>query len=191
MLSPKRTKYRKYHRGRMRGQATRGNEICFGNFGLQALEPTWITSRQIEAARRTITRYTKRGAKLWIRIFPDKTVTARAAESRMGSGKGAVDYWVAVVRPGTILFEISSVPEEVAKAALNLAAYKLPLKTKFINKDNIIKTETELFNLRFKKATRQNFKSHEIKSAKRRLAQLKTLLTLRLESLEQKEEINN
>ena len=137
MLSPKRTKYRKFHRGRMRGKATRGNEITFGQYGLQALEPTWITSRQIEAARRTITRYTKRGASLWIRIFPDKSVTARAAESRMGAGKGAVDYWVAVVKPGTIIFEIGSVPEEVAKSALNLAAYKLPLKTKFIIKDNI------------------------------------------------------
>jgi large subunit ribosomal protein L16 len=136
MLSPKRTKYRKYHRGRLCGTKTRGNKICFGNFGLVALEPTWITSRQIEAARRTITRYTKRGASLWIRIFPDKTVTARAAESRMGSGKGAVDYWVAVVKPGTILFEIGSVPEEVAKAAFNLAAYKLPIKTKFIIKNN-------------------------------------------------------
>ena len=121
----------------MRGNATWGNEICFGNFGLQALEPTWITSRQIEAARRTITRYTKRGASLWIRIFPDKTVTARAAESRMGSGKGAVDYWVAVVKPGTVIFEIGAVPEEVAKSALSLAAYKLPIKTKFIIKDNI------------------------------------------------------
>jgi large subunit ribosomal protein L16 len=137
MLSPKRTKYRKYHRGRMRGTKTRGNEICFGKFGLQALEPTWITSRQIEASRRTITRYTKRGAKLWIRIFPDKTVTARAAESRMGSGKGSVDYWVAVVKPGTIIFEINGVPEEVARAAFNLAAYKLPIKTKFILKDII------------------------------------------------------
>ena len=137
MLIPKRTKYRKYHRGRRKGTASRGNEICFGNLGLQALEPTWITSRQIEAARRTITRYTKRGAKLWIRIFPDKTVTARAAESRMGSGTGAVDFWGAGVRPGTIIFEISSVPEEIAKAALNLASYKLPLKTKFINKDSI------------------------------------------------------
>ena len=137
MLTPKRTKYRKYHRGRMRGIKTRGNEICFGIFALQALEPSWITSRQIEAARRTITRYTKRGAKLWIRIFPDKTVTARAAESRMGSGKGAVDYWVAVVKPGTILFEIALVPKEVAKAALQLASYKLPIKTKFIIKDNI------------------------------------------------------
>ena len=132
MLSPKRTKYRKYHRGRMGGKATRGNEVTFGDYGLQALEPTWITSRQIEAARRTITRYTKRGASLWIRIFPDKTVTARAAESRMGSGKGAVDYWVATVKPGTILFEISAVPEEVARAAFNLASYKLPVKTKFI-----------------------------------------------------------
>jgi large subunit ribosomal protein L16 len=137
MLTPKRTKYRKYHRGRMRGTKTRGNEICFGSFALQALEPSWITSRQIEASRRTITRYTKRGAKLWIRIFPDKSVTARAAESRMGSGKGAVDYWVAVVKPGTILFEIALVPKEVAKAALQLAAYKLPIKTKFIIKDNI------------------------------------------------------
>jgi len=137
MLSPKRTKYRKHHRGRMKGQKTRGNEVCFGEFGLKALEPTWITSRQIEAARRTITRYTKRGASLWIRIFPDKTVTARAAESRMGSGKGAVDYWVAVVKPGTILFEIGSVPEEVARSAFSLAAYKLPIKTKFIIKDNI------------------------------------------------------
>ena len=134
MLSPKRTKYRKYHRGRMKGKASRGNKIRFGDFGLQAVEPTWITSRQIEAARRTITRYTKRGASLWIRIFPDKAITARAAESRMGSGKGAVDYWVAVVKPGTILFEIGSVPEEIARAALNLASYKLPLKTKFIIK---------------------------------------------------------
>lgn len=137
MLSPKRTKYRKYHRGRMRGKKTRGNEICFGNFALQAVEPTWITSRQIEAARRSITRYTKRGASLWIRIFPDKTVTARAAESRMGSGKGAVDYWVAVIKPGTILFEIDAVPEEVARSALILASYKLPIKTKFIIKDKL------------------------------------------------------
>jgi|TARA_B110000902_G_scaffold74472_1_gene88094 large subunit ribosomal protein L16 len=137
MLSPKRTKYRKYHRGRMRGKATRGNEVSFGEYGLQALEPTWITSRQIEAARRTITRYTKRGASLWIRIFPDKSVTARAAESRMGAGKGTVDYWVATVKPGTILFEIASVPEEVARGAFNLAAYKLPIKTKFIIRTNI------------------------------------------------------
>ena len=136
MLSPKRTKYRKYHRGRMRGKATRGNEVSFGKYGLQALEPSWITSRQIEATRRTITRYTKRGASLWIRIFPDKTVTARAAESRMGSGKGAPEYWVAVVKPGNVIFEISGVKPEVARQAMNLAAYKLPLKTKFISKVN-------------------------------------------------------
>tara|TARA_B110000444_G_C18849412_1_gene604360 strand:+ start:2565 stop:2981 length:417 start_codon:yes stop_codon:yes gene_type:complete len=137
MLSPKRTKYRKFHRGRMRGIATRGNTLAFGDYGLQALEPSWITSRQIEATRRTITRYTKRGAKLWIKIFPDKSVTARAAESRMGSGKGTVDYWVATVKPGTIIFELSGVPIEVAKAAMKLASYKLPVKTKFITKEGI------------------------------------------------------
>lgn len=137
MLIPKRTKYRKFHRGRMRGKATRGNTITFGDYGLQALEPSWISSRQIEATRRTITRYTKRGGKIWIKIFPDKSVTARAAESRMGSGKGVVDYWVAVVKPGTVIFEISGVSPEVAKVAMKLAAYKLPIKTKFITKENI------------------------------------------------------
>lgn len=137
MLMPKKTKFRRVRVGRMKGVATSGNTIAFGQYALQSQGMDRITSRQIEAARRTITRYTKRGASLWIRIFPDKTVTARAAESRMGSGKGAVDYWVAVVKPGTILFEIGSVPEEVARAALNLAAYKLPIKTKFIIKDNI------------------------------------------------------
>ena len=137
ILSPKRTKYRKYHRGHMRGKAIRGNKISFGDYALQALEPSWITSRQIESARRTITRYTKRGASLWIRIFPDKSITARAAESRMGSGKGTVDYWVAVVKPGTILFEISSVPQEVACTAMTLASYKLPVKTKFIIQNTI------------------------------------------------------
>jgi len=137
MLSPKRTKYRKFHRGRMRGKATRGNTIAFGDYGLQALEPSWITSRQIEATRRTITRYTKRGGKLWIKIFPDKSVTARAAESRMGSGKGAVDYWVATVKPGTVIFELSGVPLDVAQIAMKLAAYKLPIKTKFITREGI------------------------------------------------------
>ena len=132
MLSPKRTKYRKPHRGRLKGQAMRGNKISFGDFALQALEPGWITSRQIEAGRRAMSRYARRGGKLWIRVFPDKSITARAAETRMGAGKGAPDYWVAVVKPGTILFEIASVPEEIARAALNLAAYKLPIKTKFI-----------------------------------------------------------
>lgn len=135
MLSPKRKKYRKEHRGRLKGKACRGNKISFGDYALQALEPVWITSRQIEATRRTITRYTKRGGKLWITVFPDKPVTARAAESRMGSGKGAVDYWVAVVKPGTILFELSGVSQTVAKEAMRIAAYKLPIKTKFIVKE--------------------------------------------------------
>jgi large subunit ribosomal protein L16 len=135
MLSPKRTKFRKQHRGRMTGRAYRNNKISFGEFALQSQEPGWITSRQIEATRRTITRYIKRGGKLWITIFPDKPVTARAAESRMGSGKGAVDYWVAVIRPGNILFELSGVTNDIAQNAMKLAAYKLPVKTKFIQKN--------------------------------------------------------
>lgn len=134
MLSPKRTKFRKQHRGRMKGSASKGNTIIFGEYALQASERTWITSRQIEATRRTITRYVKRGGKIWIRIFPDKPVTARPAETRMGSGKGAPEYWVAVVKPGHILFEIAGVPENVAKAAMSLASYKLPIKTKFLTK---------------------------------------------------------
>lgn len=134
MLSPKKTKFRKQHRGRMQGKAHKGNQIAFGEYGLQTLEPSWLTSRQIEATRRTITRYVKRGGKLWIRIFPDKPVTARPAETRMGSGKGAPEYWVAVIKPGHILFEISGVPQEVAKQAMILASYKLPVKTKFITK---------------------------------------------------------
>ena len=134
MLSPKKTKYRKYHRGNMKGKATKGNIICFGDFGLQAIEPAWMTSRQIEAARRTITRYTKRGAKLWIRVFPDKPVTARAAESRMGSGKGTPSYWVAVIKPGQVLFEITGLDEEAAYKVLKTASYKLPVKTKIITR---------------------------------------------------------
>jgi large subunit ribosomal protein L16 len=137
MLTPKRTKYRKFHRGRMKGKATRGNSIIFGDYGLQALEPAWITSRQIEATRRTITRNSKRGGKLWIKIFPDKSVTFRAAESRMGSGKGSVDHWVSVVKPGTVLFELSGVSEDVARTSMKLAAYKLPIKTKFIIRESI------------------------------------------------------
>jgi large subunit ribosomal protein L16 len=135
MLSPKRTKFRKHHRGRMRGKAYRNNKISFGEYALQSQEPGWLTSRQIEATRRTITRSIKRGGKLWITLFPDKTVTARAAESRMGSGKGAVDYWVAVIKPGTILFELAGVPLGAAQTAMRLAAYKLPVKTKFITKE--------------------------------------------------------
>ena len=137
MLSPKRTKFRKQHRGRMRGKAYRNNKISFGEYALQSQECGWITSRQIEATRRTITRSIKRGGKLWITVFPDKPITARAAESRMGSGKGAVDYWVAVIKPGTILFELAGVPVSAARTAMRLASYKLPVKTKFITKENI------------------------------------------------------
>jgi large subunit ribosomal protein L16 len=135
MLSPKRTKFRKQQRGRMRGLATRGNTLDFGDFALQALEPAWITSRQIEASRRAMTRYIRRGGKIWIRIFPDKPVTMRPAETRMGSGKGNPEYWVAVVKPGRIMFEIAGVPEQTAREAMRLAAYKLPIKTKFITRE--------------------------------------------------------
>jgi large subunit ribosomal protein L16 len=135
MLSPKRTKFRKPHRGKMRGKASRNNNISFGDYALQSQECAWITSRQIEATRRTITRTVKRSGKLWITIFPDKSVAARAAESRMGSGKGTPDYWVAVVKPGTILFELSGVPLELAQKALSLAAFKLPIKTKILIKE--------------------------------------------------------
>lgn len=132
MLMPKRVKYRKAHRGRMKGKASRGTEVVFGEYGLQALEPCWMTSRQIEAARRAIVRHVKRSGKYWIRVFPDKPVTKRAAETRMGSGKGAVDHWVAVVKPGRILFELSGVLEPAAREAMRLAAQKLPIKTQFV-----------------------------------------------------------
>ena len=137
MLSPKRVKFRKMQRGRMRGVATRGNTIAFGQFALQAQECGWITSRQIEASRRAMTRHVKRGGKIWIRIFPDKSVTMRAAETRMGSGKGNPEFWVAVIKPGRILFEIGGpeITEETAKEAMRLAQYKLPVKTKFIVKE--------------------------------------------------------
>ena len=135
MLSPRRTKYRKQHRGRMRGMAYRGNTLNFGDYALQATEPSWITSRQIEAARRAMTRYVKRGGKIWIRIFPDKPVTMRPAETRMGSGKGSPEFWVAVVKPGRIMFEMAGVAEPVAKEAMRLAAQKLPIKTKFITRN--------------------------------------------------------
>ncbi len=135
MLSPKRTKFRKQHRGRMKGLATRGSSLNFGDFALQAQEPSWITSRQIEASRRAMTRYIRRGGKIWIRVFPDKPVTMRAAETRMGSGKGNPEYWVAVVKPGRILFEIAGVAEETAREAMRLASHKLPIKTKFIARE--------------------------------------------------------
>ena len=137
MLMPKRVKYRKMHRGRMRGKALRGNRIHFGTFGLQATEPSWVTSRQIEAARRAVTRYVQRGGKLWIRIFPDKPVTMRAAETRMGSGKGNVEHWVAVVKPGRMIFEIAGIDEIQAREAFRLAAHKLPMGTQFVARQDI------------------------------------------------------
>jgi large subunit ribosomal protein L16 len=134
MLFPKRVKYRKQMRGRMKGRASRGTEVTFGDYGLQAIEPGWITARQIEAARRALVRYMRRRGKVWIRIFPDKPVTKKPAETRMGKGKGAVDHWVAVVKPGRILFEISGVAEEGAREAMRLASHKLSVKTKFIKR---------------------------------------------------------
>ena len=134
MLMPKRTKYRKTMRGRMTGKAYRGSSIAFGDYGLQSLEPAWVSSRQIEAARRAITNYLKRGGKVWIRIFPDKSVTQKPAETRMGSGKGNPEYWVAVVKPGRLLFEVSGVSEELAEEALRRAAMKMPMKCKFVVK---------------------------------------------------------
>jgi len=135
MLLPKRVKYRKQHRGRLTGKATRGNVVTYGEYGLQALEPCWITSNQIEAARIAINRFIKRGGQVWIKIFPDKPVSAKPAETRMGSGKGAPDHWVAVVKPGRILFEVGGVSEEDAREALRLAAHKLPCKTRFVKRE--------------------------------------------------------
>lgn len=135
MLIPKRTKYRKVQRGRMTGKATRGNKVAYGDFGLVATEPCWITNNQIEAARIALTRYLKRGGRVWIKVFPDKPVTKKPAEVRMGSGKGATEYWVAVVKPGRVLFEVADVSEEMAREAMRLAAHKLPIKCKFIKKD--------------------------------------------------------
>ena len=136
MLMPKRVKRRRVHRGRMTGVATRGNTIAYGEFALQATEPCWIKSNQIEAARIAITRYTKRGGKVWIKIFPDKPVTKKPAETRMGSGKGSPEFWVAVIKPGRILFELAGVPEAVAKEALRLGSHKLPCKTKIVKKQD-------------------------------------------------------
>ncbi len=135
MLMPKRVKYRRVQRGRMKGKASRGNVVTYGEFGLQAAEPGWIKSNQIEAARIAMTRYTKRGGQVWIKIFPDKPVTAKPAETRMGSGKGSPEYWVAVVKPGRVMFEIAGVPEETAREALRLASHKLPIKTKIVAKE--------------------------------------------------------
>ncbi|MGE4282944.1 MAG: 50S ribosomal protein L16 [Clostridia bacterium] len=135
MLMPKRVKYRRVMRGRMTGKATRGNKVTYGDFGLQATEPAWITSNQIEAARIAMTRYIKRGGKVWIKIFPDKPVTEKPAETRMGSGKGSPEYWVAVVKPGRVMFEIGGVAEDVAREAMRLAMHKLPIQCKFVVRD--------------------------------------------------------
>jgi large subunit ribosomal protein L16 len=135
MLIPKRVKYRRQQRGRMTGKATRGNKVTYGEFGLQALEPGWITSNQIEAARIAMTRYTKRGGQVWIKIFPDKPVTQKPAETRMGSGKGSPEYWVAVVKPGRVMFEIAGVSEDAAREALRLGSHKLPIRTKIVKRE--------------------------------------------------------
>ena len=142
MLLPKRVKYRKVMRGRMTGKALRGNKVSYGDFGIQALEPGWITSNQIEAARIAMTRYTKRGGQVWIKIFPDKPVTSKPAETRMGSGKGSPEYWVAVVKPGRVMFEVGGVAEEVAREALRLAIHKLPVKCKIVAKE-VAETEAD------------------------------------------------
>ncbi|MBZ0309135.1 MAG: 50S ribosomal protein L16 [Anaerolineae bacterium] len=141
MLMPKRVKYRKQMRGRMRGMAQRGNAVTFGDYGLQALEPAWIDSRQIEACRRAVVRYVRRTGQVWIRIFPDKPVTAKPAETRMGKGKGSVEKWVAVVKPGRVMFEIKGVPEDQAREAMRLAAFKLPIKTRFVKRTDPITGE--------------------------------------------------
>ena len=137
MLMPKRVKHRKTMRGRMTGKAQRGNFLAYGEFGIVATQPGWITSNQIEAARQAMTRHTKRGGQVWIKIFPDKPVTAKPAETRMGSGKGAPEYWVAVVKPGRVLFEIGGINEDIAREALRLASHKLPIKTKFVKKEEV------------------------------------------------------
>ncbi len=142
MLLPKRVKYRKVQRGRMKGKAMRGNTVTYGEYGLAAAEPSWITSNQIEAARIAMTRYTKRGGNVWIKIFPDKPVTEKPAETRMGSGKGSPEYWVAVVKPGRVMFEMAGVSEETAREALRLASHKLPCKTKFVKRDAVAEIET-------------------------------------------------
>ena len=141
MLMPKRVKHRRVHRGTMKGTASRGNRLAYGEFGLQATEPCWMTANQIEAARRAMTRHIKRGGNIWIKVFPDKPVSKKPAEVRMGSGKGAPEYWVAVVKPGRILFEMGGVPEDIAKEAMRLAARKLPIRTKFIVREQASKEE--------------------------------------------------
>ena len=186
MLLPKRVKHRKQHRGRMTGRAMRGNRIAHGDFGLVALEPAWITNRQIEAARIAMTRYIKRGGQVWIQIFPDKPITAKPAETRMGSGKGSPEYWVAVVKPGRVLFEMNGVSEEVAKEAMRLASHKLPIKCKFVTRaqqeaeaaaqdTKLADLKEELFNLRFQMATGQCENPMKIRDVKKSIARIKTI----------------
>ena len=184
MLIPKRTKYRKQFRGRMKGKAHRGNTVTYGEFGLVATEPSWITSRQIEAARIAMTRYTKRGGKVWIKIFPDKPVSAKPIGTRQGSGKGAVEYWVAVVKPGRVMFEMGGISMEAAKEAMRLAGHKLPIKTKFVVKGQEVAAELtekvaglkeELFNLRFQLATGQLENPMRIREVKKTIARIKTV----------------
>ena len=194
MLMPKRVKRRKQFRGTMAGKALRGNTISNGEYGLVALEPCWIKSNQIEAARVAMTRYIKRGGKVWIKIFPDKPVTAKPAETRMGSGKGALEYWVAVVKPGRVMFEIAGVPEETAKEALRLAMHKLPCKCKITVKTNkyveelkaktaaelneeLVAAKKELFNLRFQNATNQLDNTSRIKEVRKNIARIQTVIT--------------
>ncbi len=141
MLMPKRVKYRKQQRGRLKGMASRGNYVAFGEYGLQALEPAWVTARQLEAARRAIVRHLRRGGKYWMRVFPDKPVTKKPAETRMGSGKGNVDHWVAVVKPGRVIFEIAGVRKEQALEALRLASHKLPMRTQIIKREGLVEEE--------------------------------------------------
>ena len=144
MLLPKRVKYRRVHRGRMKGKALRGNKVTYGDYGIMATEPAWVTSNQIEAARIAMTRYIRRGGQVWIKIFPDKPVTEKPAETRMGSGKGSPEYWVAVVKPGRIMFEMDGVTEDIAREAMRLASHKLPIKTRFVKKDTEeVKAEEE------------------------------------------------
>ena len=188
MLMPKRVKHRKQFRGSMAGKATRGNKITYGEYGIVATEPCWIKSNQIEAARVAMTRYVKRGGKVWIKIFPDKPVTKTPAETRMGKGKGALEYWVAVVKPGRVLFEIAGVEEEIAREALRLATHKLPCKTKDYLKDlrtlapeelnaKLVEAKKELFNLRFQNATNQLDNTGRIKEVRKDIARIQTVMT--------------
>ena len=188
MLMPKRVKRRKQFRGSMAGKALRGNVISHGEFGLVAQDPCWIKSNQIEAARVAMTRYIKRGGKVWIKIFPDKPVTAKPAETRMGSGKGSTEYWVAVVKPGRVMFEIAGVPEEVAREALRLAMHKLPCRCKIASnelraksnqelKEELVSAKKELFNLRFQNATSQLDNTSRIAEVRKNIARIQTIIT--------------